>query len=262
MITDHEQNSSRRQRVAETREGRLEHIQLPVDRDPDRLKEPGEVGRSAGRSQHGPDRLDQVVAGGQGLAVPPADDLPAKGAGAAFIAVLAEDVPQCLRGRRGEQIGRGGEGAVGVHPHVERRAGPEREPPRVAIELPGGDAEVEQDEIGPELRHRGQGVRRGEVGLEIADPGRAQPGAGGGERLGILVDGQDLTAQCQERAAVAAEPYGRVHDTDCAAGAGDLADRPQQDGLVEQHRIHGGGSWKRNTPPTRCGRGASDGERG
>ncbi len=72
-----------------------------------------------------------------------------------LVAKLLEDLGEFLRRGLVEQVG--GHRAGARHPHIQRRATPKREPERLVVELPRRDAEIEQDEVGPE---RGDGVER------------------------------------------------------------------------------------------------------
>ena len=81
-----------------------------------------------------------------GWPVAPADDFTGQPPRPALVAVFGEHARQL--GLFGVVQERGGGGALPAHAHVERSTRTESKPALGLVQLPGGDAEVEQDEVG------------------------------------------------------------------------------------------------------------------
>ncbi len=75
----------------------------------------------------------------------------------------------------------------------------------------GGQPEVEQDAVGLEGCHSGQGFLGGERRREVADARFTQPGAGGCDGLGVSVDRQDFRAALSQQRGVAAAADRGIH---------------------------------------------------
>ena len=72
------------------------------------------------------------------------------------------------------------------------------------VQLPGRDAQIQQNEIGLEPGDRGKRVGRGVGRLDIVDPIVPQSPPADGDCLGIAVDAQDLRPGLEQRRGVAA----------------------------------------------------------
>ena len=107
MITDDRKGSFRLERIAKRRKRRVEPGQLVVHGDADRLEESGEIVRPGARTEHGANRVHEVVAHGERRALPASHDLGRQTRGAALITVLEEPGAKLVGGRRIEQVGRG-----------------------------------------------------------------------------------------------------------------------------------------------------------
>ena len=137
-------------------------------------------------------------------------------------------------------------------------------PKPLAIELPGGDAEIQQDEIGPKRRHGAERLGRRVGRLEVADPLVAQP-AGGSRRSPRGRGRCPAPRRLRAESASAWPPSPRVASTARRAPAAAAQHRSQQ------HRHVNGRAWrrswsadgrKRNTPSAGTGWHAQQRERG
>lgn len=246
MITDHRQNPAGPQGIAKGRQRRGQPFQFLVDGNPDRLEEAGEIPRPRGGAEGTPDRVHEVVAGGKRGPLPAANDLAGQPRRPALIAPIAKPASQLLLGGGIQQVGSGG--AVLPHPHVQLSAGAEAEPPGVLIELPGGDAKVQEDGVRPERRHRLERLGGGIGGLHDAEVRVGEPPPGNGDRVGVAIDAKHPGTPGEEGGGVTAITKGAIDDP---LGAGKrLEDRLQQDRQVKR-RGQGdlAGSGMHNTPP-------------
>ncbi len=251
MITDHRQNAGGEKRIPEGRESRTKSLEFIIDRDADGLEAAGKVGRPAPRAEGGPDGVHQVITDPEGVVSSPTDDVAGQSGGPRLVAIVPENRGEVRHGGVVQQIRRRGAPSPPRHPHVERNTGPKGEPTQIGVELPGGDAEVEENEVGSELPDGGQRFGRGVVGLEQSETGVREPAADGGDRLGVLVDPEDGHPSLQQRCGMPPESDSPVHHA--GGGRGQIENLLPQDGKMGRRgRVRGGHegtSPRRNTPP-------------
>lgn len=214
--------------VPQDREGAFEPIELVVDRNPDRLKEPREIRGATPGTEHCPDGIDEIVTRHQWPPFSAPVDLPGQGSCSALIPVRPKDVTQFVRRRIPKQIGRRRPG--GTHPHVEGRPGPEREAASVRIELMGGDPEVEEDEVRPELPNR-------ELDRLVIERAQQRPDPAGRPLIpnrrycfGVPVGGEHGGAHVDEPGHMATPTRGEVGHP--APRSGELGHLGEEDGLM------------------------------
>ena len=257
MIADHRQAAARHQRVAEgtaapaparrarrsPRSGTAWKI---------RANSPGPArGPSTARMALTRSSLDRERA-----ALPPPDDLARQRAGPALVAVVAR------RSRASSASGNSLSRSAAVAPAAPMRmssATPGRKvnPRASVVELAGRDAEVEQDEVGPERRHgleRGSARRTGPRGTCIrASPSRARAVASASGSRSM----PRTSAPCARSApAWPPSPSGGVHHP--ARPGRRRQDLGEQDGLVQRLGVaggHGMAGKEKRTPSeeTECG---------
>jgi hypothetical protein len=143
VVGDDREAAAGRERVAEHRERPPEPAELVVDGDTDRLKEAGEIRRSAARSERGADGVHEVVAHGERRPLAAAGDLPRQPPRARLVAVLGEDPHQLGLVEVIEDIGGARPSFDSCpHPHVERRPWAESKATLRLVQLPRRDAEI------------------------------------------------------------------------------------------------------------------------
>src|SRR5262249_61982458 len=123
-----------------------------VHRDADRLEQPGEIPGAGARTVYGPNGVHQVVTHRERLSRPPPNDLAREPARLALVAVVVKNPGQL--GVVGLVEKRGGRTARRAHPHVEWSTRSESKSASGLIQLPGGHAQVDQDQVRLEGRHR------------------------------------------------------------------------------------------------------------
>ncbi len=134
----------------------------------------------------------------------------------AFFAIGIEHIGNRLLVRRIEEIG--GTLALLAHAHVERAVGREGEAAMRLVELHRRDADIHHHAVDlrdPRCRHDvehfGEAVRVQHEARRIF--ARFGPGAPGGDRIGIAIEGMDRRAAFEQRAGIAAGAEGGVdHD--------------------------------------------------
>ena len=225
----------------------VELTELVVDGDADGLEDAlGRMaGREAGRDRHrvGHD-LDELVRRLERSVVAGADEGACDRPRITLLAVVAEQRGQAALVPLVDDVGCG-ELVVGVHAHVQRRVVGVGEAPLARVDLHGGHAEVEVDQIGADALVaqllEGLGERRADEARAAGHVGREL-----GEALlgrGVAVDGDELAAGPkaighQARVAAAAE---RAVDRELArAGVEEVdelagQDRDVRGGHVNQH---------------------------
>jgi hypothetical protein len=134
MVRDHGDDPVRHEAIAQHRERALEHAQLVVDSDADRLEERRKLWRTASRSKYGPNGADQVVAGLEGAVCSPPNDFARQSAGLRLVGVFPENPNQLVFVALVEYLSPIPV-CVGTHPHVEWRAGAEREASSFLVDL-------------------------------------------------------------------------------------------------------------------------------
>src|SRR3954464_12487185 len=97
----------------------------------------------------GPDRVDELSGALERLLAPAADDGPSDLLRVPLLAVAAEDGHEVALAPAVDDVA-GALLLARIHPHVERRIGRVREPTLWPVELHRGDAEIEQDRVGPD----------------------------------------------------------------------------------------------------------------
>ena len=157
------------------------------------------------------------------------------------------------------------DGPRGAHPHVERRAGTEGKSALRLVQLPGRDAEIEQDEVGPEGRARRPSASASAVGrLEVAHAAR-RPAA---RRLTAIASGSrsmPSTSAPARRSAAAWPPSPRVASTTRRAPAAAARTGARSTGTCKASSWVGHvRRWglKRNTPSAGTGWHVQQRERG
>ena len=123
-------------------------------------------------------------------------------------------------------------------------------PRSILVQLPGGDPQVEQDEVGLEARDRGQGLRIVVGAGQVPEPASPRRSRGCRDRVGVTVDAQHLGARRPERLGMAAVAQGGVHHRVAPRAASSTG--AEKNGLMDAwararscRGIRGG---KRNTP--------------
>ena len=147
MVAEDHEPAAGPEQVEGGREAGLERLELLVDRDAQRLEDPGRGVGPARLARIG--RRDLLDQGGKSLGRVdrrgPArvDDRPGDPRRLRLLAVATEERGQ-LGGVERRQQGRGGDAAAGVEAHVERPAGAEPEPAVGVGQLVAGKPEVEE----------------------------------------------------------------------------------------------------------------------
>src|SRR5438046_4775997 len=185
MVRDDAQPAARDERIAQRGQRGRKRIDLCVDRDAQRLKQPREIRRPRARSKHGADRVDEIVADAEGRRKTPADDFSCERPGTAFIRVFAEYGRKSLDRPRIQDVSRRYPSPVpcppSPPPHIQRRTPAKREATLGGIDLMRAHAEGEQDAIGMKCRDGGNGGGGGERRFEVFDIDGAKAAASGGK---------------------------------------------------------------------------------
>jgi hypothetical protein len=196
VVGQHGDPPADRDPVERAGQGPLQHLQLRVDLDAQRLEgalrrvAAGPPGRRGDRGAHQvgePGRRRERRLG------PLGDDGGRDPPGERLLAVAAQD-----SGERGlvigvEHVGRGAPGRR-VHPHVQRRVAGVGETAVVEVQLQRGDAEVEQHRVdGRDAEPVEDGGNLVVDGVRELDPAdrEGEPLAAGGERLRVPVQADE-----------------------------------------------------------------------
>ena len=185
------------------------------------------------------EQLDEAPRGGEGLLLPLAHDRPGDLAREPLLPEVAEDALEVAHVIPVEHV-RGGAAGGLVHPHVERRVGAVGEAAVDLVQLQRGDAEVEEDRVGPvqpEVGEHGRHVVADRVDAGEAVAEASEPAGRERERLRVAVDadGAGLRAMLEERLGVAAHAERAVHEDRSLAlegGSEQLDAAPEHDGHV------------------------------
>lgn len=189
MIADYRKGATGLQRIPHRRERSLEPSEFVIHCDADRLEDAGKVPWPRAGSQYRTNGAHEVIGRLKRAIRPAPNHLGCESSRLALVGILPEGLRQLLLFYSREP-GSGG-GSVRPHSHVEGRALTKREATLLIVELTGGDPEVEQDEIGLELRDGPEGLRRTVGGLQRFEAGVTDPRGGDGDRLGIAVDTEE-----------------------------------------------------------------------
>src|SRR3954470_15318289 len=215
VVGDHAQPAAGLERITQRGQGGGERIELIVHRNPERLKQTREVGRTGPRSQYRADCVDEIVAHHERRCQPAPRDLLRECATATLVREVGEHGREPLGRPRVEDIA----GArhplpfppsLSAHSHIQWSAFPKGEPALVAVDLMRADAEVQEDSVGLEGANGSKSGRSGKVTFEVLHPIRADARARGGYRIRVAIDSQDPSSEAQKYLRVAAAPDGCV----------------------------------------------------
>ena len=146
VVTDDGEYATRRETITQTRQGALESHEFIVDGNAHRLKNARKVWRSTARSQHGADRIDEVVGGRERASFASSHDLAGQPRRPWFVSIRPQECRQVDLIDGVEQFV-GAETGVGAHAHVERCPFAKGKAAREVVELMRRDAQVEQDAV-------------------------------------------------------------------------------------------------------------------
>jgi len=229
MIADYRETTVRSQRVPKRGQGTLQLSQLIVHRDPNTLEDSGEVGRAGTGTQHGANRIYEIVARLERLAISSTDDLRRKPACPRLVGPIRQPLSERRLLGAVQKIGRGMPGAF--HPHVELRTGTKAEAPLGLIQLPGRDTQIEQDDVGTKCRDRRQRRVRSERRLEIRHSTVAQSAPGNRDGIRVSIYSENLGTGFPKRRGVTSVAQRRVDRT--ARLTDGVEQRAEENGVVE-----------------------------
>jgi hypothetical protein len=198
VIRNDHQHAAWGKPIAEAWKRLPQRLELMVDRDPDRLKEPSKIRRSSTRTKSAPDRPHQVVARLKRAMAAPPHDLARQTLSARFITIFAEDPRQfchvCVIEKLCRCLGRTSLSGA-AQPHVQRHSFAKGEATLRAIELMGGDTKVEEDTIESSTSESVDLVDGGKVSENWAEAptlhGGPHPLGRRGNRIRVAVERSD-----------------------------------------------------------------------
>ena len=240
-------------------DGALEHAELVVDLDAQRLEGPlGRVARAGALHLHR-DRLahelDEAGGHGPGGDIALGDDPLSDAAGEALIAVLAQHASEVLDRVGVQDVSRGHAGRR-IHAHVERGVDRIGEAARGLVELHRGDAEVKEDplhrsdaEIGEHLGHRVvDGVHERDA---IRPCGEALPRDLQGGGVAVESDESAGGDGVEDGGAVTAEAEGGVDED--GTGLSESGSKEGNNTVPHHGHVHGTGHRSAPASRDRCG---------
>ena len=179
-------------------ERRGEIRELVVHRDPERLEDArGRVDAPRTAGLHARDKAAELVRGLELRLGATADDRAGDPRGFRLLAVLGEDATEIACGPAVHDVGRR-EAKVRVGTHIQRASRAKAEAPLFVGELERAEPEIQDDAVDRcEVVRAGHVVKNREIGSDedraIAEPRELL--CGGGKRLGIAVDPEELSAR-------------------------------------------------------------------